>query len=375
MMLELGRCMKIRVLVWGAGDIGKFIAKALKQYEECDYHVVAFTDRYQDYSPIFEGYPFCKYDELESVSFDYVVIACNNSNLYEKILNNAIEKLNVTQDNILRWIDFLNSIRKKCIQEKYKNCNDEEMIATLKWLETHELSFQNQYTNTENVYYEVYDDVESGYPYILFQGKRMYLPHEVDYLKKDGKRYVVNAVEDAQYPGSPHLYINGEHTVNEGDVIVDAGTAEGNFTLAHIEKISKAYLFEPDSKWIEPLRLTFLPWSDKIVLITKLLGDLDNEEWATLDSVINEKVDFVKMDIEGSETKAVLGGLDLLRRSNAKLSICAYHRRYDDKQLCFLLEALGYRTSHTNGKQFFLYDEDIDLSLDFRYGVVYGDKK
>lgn len=373
-MLEVERCMKNKVLVWGAGNIGKYVAKALKQYEECDYQVVAFTDRYKDYTPTFEGYPFCKYDELESISFDYVVIACNISNIYENILSNVIEKINISQDNILRWIDFLNSIRKKYIQEKYKDDDDDEMIATLKWLETHELSFQNQYANPQNVYYEVYDDVESGYSYVLFQGKRMYFPHEFDYFKKDGKRYVVNVVEDAQYPDSPHLYINSEHTVKEGDIIVDAGAAEGNFTLSHIEKISKAYLFEPDSKWIEPLRLTFLPWSDKIVLITKLLGDVDNEEWVTLDAVIDEKVNFVKMDIEGSETKAVLGGIDLLQRSEAKLSICAYHRRYDNKQLCFLLEALGYRTSHTKGKQFFIHDEDIDLSLDFRYGVIYGEK-
>ena len=50
----------------------------------------------------------------------------------------------------------------------------------------------------------------------------------------------------------PHRYINGDIRVEQGDVIVDAGVQEGNFSLRYIEKASKAYLFECDKRWIKP---------------------------------------------------------------------------------------------------------------------------
>ncbi len=97
--------------------------------------------------------------------------------------------------------------------------------------------------------------------------------------------------------------------------------------------------------------------------------------YTTLDSSISEKIDFLKMDIEGYEVRALLGGINVLTSSDAKLSICAYHRQYDSKYIEFMLNAMGYRVSRSNGCMFFLYDEDIDRSLDFRNGVLYGDKE
>ena len=362
-----------RVLIWGTGEIGKYVAGVLRKYPPAPYQVAGYTDSYQDYASDFEGFPFLKPEKLGDAVFDDIVIACNSQALFHEIRERIVCEFHMPQEHIIRWDTMLNRIRKRRIQEKYKDSNDPETADTLKWLDTHELSFQNQYGNSRQTFYEVFKEPDCPYCHVILNGKKMYLPEDCWFMERDGKKYLVNVVEDAQYPGSPHLYVSGGHQVKDGDVIVDAGAAEGNFALMYIERVSKAYLFEPDPKWSGPLQMTFAPWKEKVVLIPKMLGDVDNDEWVTLDAVVSENVDFVKMDIEGSETKAVLGGCDLLRRSKAKLSVCTYHRMYDAKYLTFLLESMGYRTSFSNGKFFFLYDEDIDRTLDFRHGVIYGD--
>ena len=44
------------------------------------------------------------------------------------------------------------------------------------------------------------------------------------------------------------------------------------------------------------------------------------------DILKNEKVTFIKMDIEGSEIKALLGAEEIIKRQKPKLAICVYHK-------------------------------------------------
>lgn len=158
--------------------------------------------------------------------------------------------------------------------------------------------------------------------------------------------------------------------------MVDAGVAEGNFALRYIDIAEKDFLFEPEERWLEVIRHTFYPYRDKTVIIPKKLGRNNNGNETTLDEIIGQgKCDFIKMDIEGAEPDALLGAMDVLRRNDVKLSICSYHRQFDKKYIEFILESLGYKTSTTSGYMFFMYDDYIDETLDFRRGVVFGEKR
>ncbi len=48
-----------------------------------------------------------------------------------------------------------------------------------------------------------------------------------------------------------------------------------------------------------------------------------------LDEVLDEKVTFVKMDIEGAELEALMGASRIIKRDKPKLAICVYHKPED----------------------------------------------
>ena len=49
----------------------------------------------------------------------------------------------------------------------------------------------------------------------------------------------------------------------------------------------------------------------------------------TIDETVDEKVSFIKMDIEGSELKALHGAKKTIMRFKPKMAICIYHRNSD----------------------------------------------
>jgi len=49
----------------------------------------------------------------------------------------------------------------------------------------------------------------------------------------------------------------------------------------------------------------------------------------TLDNIIDEKVDYIKLDIEGAEQDAIEGAKELIKRYKPILAICIYHKAED----------------------------------------------
>lgn len=65
-------------------------------------------------------------------------------------------------------------------------------------------------------------------------------------------------------------------------------------------------------------------------------GDVVAEIARIDDEVQDEKVTFIKMDIEGAELDALKGAKDTILRDKPKLAICIYHKKSD------LYELPGY---------------------------------
>lgn len=101
---------------------------------------------------------------------------------------------------------------------------------------------------------------------------------------------------------------------------MDCGVAEGNFGLSIVEKCKKFYLFEPEEQWMEPLKATFAPWKDKVVIVQKYLSDTTDEINTTLDDYFSDKEypNFLKLDGEGYEERLLLGTKKILSSNDLK---------------------------------------------------------
>ena len=141
------------------------------------------------------------------------------------------------------------------------------------------------------------------------------------------------------------------------EVVVDAGGYIGDTVQALLEtpeakgKIKKVYLYEPNSKNMAQAKKNLSKTGVEIVFrgtgvsnrrdtfyitdsldgsrITAHGQEMQKIEVVALDEDIEEKVTFIKMDIEGSEKAALQGCRRHILEDVPKLAICVYHRLDD----------------------------------------------
>lgn len=53
-----------------------------------------------------------------------------------------------------------------------------------------------------------------------------------------------------------------------------------------VDRVAAVHLFEVKERWLEPLILTFTPWSEKTHIVRKYVSDVDDEQNITLDTYI-----------------------------------------------------------------------------------------
>lgn len=358
--------MKKSAIVWGLGGTLRDFFDKRGLHRDLD--IIAFTD----INPVVwntshKGLPVIPPAELKKIVFDVIIIC---SIYFKEIRKQLEENLGVEHTKIISCFEMEENVKRKLI-EKYASSSDREIQEVINYLRHKQLNVFGSYESSRQRY-SVYRDNEN-HPYIIFESKRMYFPDTFLFGEADGIQYVDDVLYE-QKEKSPHLYLRNKNDIREGSVIVDAGTCEGNFALRYIEKAAKVYLIEPNNVWMQALMRTFRPYRNKVVFCSKFVGKHDSVDTISIDSLVDENVDFMKMDIEGAEVDALTGAKKTLEKSTAKCAICSYHKWNDEKKIRNLLEEYGYMTSTSQGYMFFLHDEDIMDTLDLRKGIVYGEK-
>lgn len=145
---------------------------------------------------------------------------------------------------------------------------------------------------------------------------------------------------------------------------VDCGAYIGDTYEEYLKKCPNegiSYLFEPDEKNIKILKEKYSgnqnmsivqkgAWSEKTQLSFAddtrqgvggfITSDGLKIEVDSIDNVLNGKqVDFIKMDIEGSEYNALLGAKNTILNFAPTLAICVYHKRDDLLELPKLIKS------------------------------------
>ncbi len=216
-------------------------------------------------------------------------------------------------------------------------------------------------------------DSGCGMYYIPYKGRKMFFPKGWDEEKIAGYYRSVVTEQDAR---SPHCYANEAFGVKEGDVVVDAGAAEGIFTLDCIDRAKKVYIIEADAAWMEALKETFREDGEKVCLIYGFLDSYHGGSHVSIDGLFGqEEIHYIKMDIEGAEKAALEGaGKTLAGCSGLRCAICAYHCREDAESIQNVLHGYGFETETSKGYMCPDWTLEAYLDAELRRGIVFGKK-
>ena len=167
-------------------------------------------------------------------------------------------------------------------------------------------------------------------------------------------------------------YIN-ETSLDEKERVIDAGAYPGEFAIYAAKQGTEVLALEPDPQNAEELRenIELNGLSDKVKVIEKGLWDqktkkklerdtkfglgshIEDEgqltiELDTLDNLISDHgpVDFVKMDVEGAEARALQGAEKMIEDCNPEFAVATYHTDENGEKTCHrieeILEQKGY---------------------------------
>lgn len=183
-----------------------------------------------------------------------------------------------------------------------------------------------------------------------------------DYWIPKGNRYVLpfNLAEMEQ-----HIYGSGEHFVRAGDVVLDCGASDGDFTRQALEAGAQTVIaieITPSSAECIRRNLAAETAAGRVIVYPKGVWDKDDTltlnvddtnfaansvvmrpesshpsvlvRLTTIDKLVAElklpRVDFIKMDIEGAEVRALAGAHETIARFKPRLAIATEHKPDDE---------------------------------------------
>ncbi|GHV46129.1 hypothetical protein FACS1894204_07100 [Synergistales bacterium] len=180
--------------------------------------------------------------------------------------------------------------------------------------------------------------------YVVEDDKKLYFKRG---MTESEVRNRFNALSSEQDILSPHRYLSAgyhmfgadfepidlcvdgakEFGVNNNDIVADLGTAEGNFAISIVDMAEKLYLFECDKEWVRALEQTFKPFAHKTVIVEKMVSDRTEFNSVSIDDYFERKsLHFIKADLEGYESKALLGAKNTIETAkHMKIAVCTYH--------------------------------------------------
>jgi FkbM family methyltransferase len=182
---------------------------------------------------------------------------------------------------------------------------------------------------------------------------------------------------------APSYTVSGESfeiSAKEGDIVLDCGAAFGDVSLQFADRVGETghvYCFEPYHRFLkvyhENMRMNE-ELASRVSLIKKGVWHVSDETLSfieggggsridesnqatfkittsTIDDTVAslnlQRVDFIKMDIEGAELNALRGAISTVKRFRPKLAICLYHSPEDFYKIPAFLNSLnlGYEFS------------------------------
>jgi len=187
-------------------------------------------------------------------------------------------------------------------------------------------------------------------------------------------------------PPEPQYFEKEIITLSDNEVFVDCGAYDGDTVKQFVKELQgkpykKIFAFEADPANVQKMQLntkdmnnvtivpkgvynesTTLCFSSDGKMSSRISEDGIKLEVTAIDDIVgDESVTFIKMDIEGSELKALMGAEKTIRRCRPKLAICVYHRKEDIFTIPQYIKSLDpsyklyFRNYHTQSIEAVIY--------------------
>lgn len=349
-----------KVILWGTGMIASKLLSVIE-----DIIILVVDNDKKKWGMIWNGYIVNNPSAIVNLydDFDRIIIATVD---WRTIREQILREFGIASSRIDNMY-YCQKERLLCYYKQKREADKEKYISYLvkNPLDVFNDNFVLKYININP---EIYFDQKNALFYIYYNNKRMYFSSKFS-SKEQIKRYYFHLLIE-QDIASPHKYQTDRFHVCEHDIVLDAGVAEGNFELDIIDLVDKLYLVECDDDWIKALECTFEPYKDKVEIIKGMLGNGEQGSIKIDDIIKDKKIDFIKMDIEGTEWEALCGAKQSLKQNDIKLNVCVYHNVNDEKKIKKLLEELEYETEVSDGYMVFLTTQCLEKKIHLNLSEV-----
>ena len=226
----------------------------------------------------------------------------------------------------------------------------------------------------------VFLDANNSMPYVYHNNKKLFFKKSMPKTEIESLYNTLCAEQDVR---SPHSYKSFNISYKPEDIAIDAGAAEGIWSLDMVKSVKELYLFECEDEWIEALNATFAPWKNKVHIVKKFVSNKTEGENIRLDDYFLEKNIFptvIKADIEGNEIALTEGASELLSKYLQHVILCTYHNENDYQELSSILERQGFQVHASKGYMFSIYSFAGEYSMTeighiIRKALIYGHKQ
>lgn len=206
-----------KMIVWGTAAKAEIFYNIPNLYS--GYQIVAFVDN-NIRDELFHDIRIVPANEISSIKPDKIVVCSSAFKEIKEQINNmdlqSMPEIASFEEIFNAWKDEI----KKKLYKNYADSEDEYIVHFLNYYKSRNLNVFDDNVGPDTKDYVHYDNED--HPYIMFEGKRMYYPDGFYFHRDERGEYVPNILKE-QGENSPHLYLTKSHTINEGDVIVDAG--------------------------------------------------------------------------------------------------------------------------------------------------------
>jgi FkbM family methyltransferase len=348
----LNKVDNVDVILFGSGKAAQWYIRFLKKYNIEPKCII--DNNKEKWGTLAYGIPVCCLDEAIQKYENYVIV--------------------------ISAPKFLREIKKQLIEK----CGKERIFdfeAEIYYSYNYDISEYRKYVKDNwgsicNLYNKLQDDKSREVLEAFILGR----------LSAD-QEYFTNAMSEDQYYTSDLIHFT------DNEVMVELGSNNGETLLQFLDKVDRkynsVYCFEPDNvsimqikdiiekehgnihliekgAWDKAAKLPF--FSDSSSGGSHIVENDDNESYYILvdsiDNNVSGEITYVKMDIEGSELKALKGGEKSIIKYRPKLAICVYHNKED------LLDIVDYLESIVPEYKLFLRHHNWGATETVLYAII-----